>query len=479
MDSLLEKFNSNRTSTHEKPLQRARINEDFEQDNAFALDFDKRDYSPQYHFLYQYRLTVLKNRIREQCYKKWDAGFQLNGKEVVEKKNVLDIQGKEPCWCIGTIYREMKYKPNVLEEVMNDTYGTVDINPESYTDPDGTDEIMLEDESGRLILVGDMIAETPFITGTVIGVLGMEADAGTFQVLDLCYPKALPQEPMPAATSKGKIALVSGINISTTAQERVIKLQLLQEYLMGRLGNEEAVAQIGRLLICGDSIDFNPSSEDPGALVNKLDEFGKFLGNTLQSISIDIMPGANDPSDRTLPQQPLHKALFRENLGQYFDKVNANLLNLVTNPYVFSINGLELLTTAGQNITDICKYVIPAKSDTESTTNVSTDDTDAKCAKTTEHILDLMECTLKWQNIAPTAPDTLWCYPYKDRDPFILNKWPHVYIVGNQPYFGTRKVSLDGAEVVMISVPTFSETGQIVLLDLEDLSTEVVTIGSI
>ena len=133
----------------------------------------------------------------------------------------------------------------------------------------------------------------------------MEADAGTFQVLDLCYPKALPQEPMPAATSKGKIALVSGINISTTAQERVIKLQLLQEYLMGRLGNEEAVAQIGRLLICGDSIDFNPSSEDPGALVNKLDEFGKFLGNTLQSISIDIMPGANDPSDRTLPQQPL------------------------------------------------------------------------------------------------------------------------------------------------------------------------------
>ena len=95
---------------------------------------------------------------------------------------MLDIQGNQPCWCVGTIYCEMKYKPNVLDEVINDTYGAPDLT-KSYTDKEGgSDEIMLEDESGRVLLVGDFIRSTPFITGVVVGILGVEAEAGTFQV---------------------------------------------------------------------------------------------------------------------------------------------------------------------------------------------------------------------------------------------------------------------------------------------------------
>lgn len=480
MDSLLDKFDRERADKVEssKILERAKVEETFDEENVFALGYTDRDYAPQYHLMYQYRLKVLKARVREECLAKWDSGFKLNGREVVEKGNVLDIQGKEPCWCIGTIYREMKYKPNVLEEVMNDTYGTVEMEDKSYTDPEGSDEVMLEDESGRVLLVGDYIAKTPFVTGTVIGILGMEADAGTFQVLDVCYPKALPQSPRPVEKPSGnsrKIALVSGLNISTTTPDRIMKLQLLQEYLMGRLGHEEKIAQIGRLLICGDSIDFNAKRDEPGALANKLDEFGKFLSNTLQSISIDIMPGSKDPSDRTLPQQPLHKALFRESLLVYFDKINKNLLNLVTNPYVFKIDGWEILTMAGQNITDICKYILPFdKEDTPQSTNESVDE------RRTERILDLMECTMKWQNIAPTAPDTLWSYPYKNEDPFVLKKWPHIYVVGNQPHYGFRTVKVaDNTDILMISLPVFSETGQLVLLDMDTLETELVTIGNI
>ncbi|KAL3230666.1 Cell division control protein 1 [Nakaseomyces bracarensis] len=481
MDSLLEKFDRVRADKIEANtvLKRTRVEETFG-DNAFALGYTDRDYAPQYHLMYQYRLKVLKERIREECLSKWDSGFRLNGRVVVEKGNVLDIQGKEPCWCIGTIYREMKYKPNVLEEVMNDTYGTVEMIEKSYTDPDGSDEIMLEDESGRVLLVGEYIAKTPFVTGTVIGILGMEADAGTFQVLDVCYPRALPQSPRPP-TSKlpdgktRKIALVSGINISTTAPDRVLKLQLLQEYLMGRLGHEDEIAQIGRLIICGDSVDFNVKRDDPGALANKLDEFGKFLSNTLQSIPIDIMPGAKDPSDRTLPQQPLHKALFRESLSDYFDASNKNILNLVTNPYNFTINGWNMLTTAGQNITDICKYILPfEKDDSQLSSSVSNDERKA------ENILDLMECTMKWQNIAPTAPDTLWSYPYKNDDPFILKQWPHIYVIGNQPHYGSRNAKLGNkTELLMISLPVFSETGQLVILDLDTMETELVTIDNI
>ncbi len=41
--------------------------------------------------------------------------------------------------------------------------------------------------------------------------------------------------------------------------------------------------------------------------------------------------------------------------------------------------------------------------------------------------LDLMVNTLVWRHIAPTVPDTLAAYPYKDEDPFILDQCPHVY----------------------------------------------------
>ena len=32
------------------------------------------------------------------------------------------------------------------------------------------------------------------------------------------------------------------------------------------------------------------------------------------------------------------------------------------------------------------------------------------------------------------------CYPYYDRDPFILDKCPHIYFSGNQPSFQHKKI---------------------------------------
>lgn len=52
--------------------------------------------------------------------------------------------------------------------------------------------------------------------------------------------------------------------------------------------------------------------------------------------------------------------------------------------------------------------------------------------------LDALESCLQWNHIAPTAPDTLGCFPYYDKDPFILDDCPHVFFVGNETEFGTR-----------------------------------------
>jgi len=60
---------------------------------------------------------------------------------------------------------------------------------------------------------------------------------------------------------------------------------------------------------------------------------------------------------------------------------------------------------------------------------------------TPQNRLTLMESTLKWRHICPTAPDTLTCYPFATEDPFVLEECPHVYAVGNQPEFGTRVIT--------------------------------------
>lgn len=462
MDSILKRFNESRDDDLELPLVRTKLDEKYDQNEDFALDYKDRAYDRQYFLMYQYRLNELRNRVAKNCTEKWNSGFKLQGRHVVRKQKVLDIQANEPCWCIGAIYCEMKYKPNILEEVAKDTYGAPDLT-KSYTDPEGSDEIMLEDESGRVLLVGDVVTSTPFVSGTVVGILGMEADAGTFQVLDICYPYPLPQSKPVLPTSCGKIALISGLNITPDDPKLSLKLQLLQNYLMGEISDPVKSKDIAKLIICGDSVAL---FEEEGKLISSLEQLSDFLTNILQSIPVDIMPGENDPSDKSLPQQPLHKALFSGALESYFHDSNQNVFNPTTNPSWFNISGVKLLGTSGQNVNDIYKYIIPYYENSKETL-----DNDI------EHRLDMIEATLNWQNIAPTAPDTLWCYPYKDNDPFILKEWPRVYFVGNQPEYGTRKVTLDNdTRIKTILVPKFSSTGQIVVLDLKTLESELVTI---
>lgn len=438
------------------------MNVNHDRPNEYALDMKNRNYDMQFYKMYQYRLNVLRNRVESCCQSKWNSEFRLQGRKVVKKSKVLDIQAGEPCWCIGTVYCEMQYKPNILQEIVDDTYGAPDLI-KSYTDPEGTDEIMLDDESGRVILVGELVRKTPFVSGTVVGILGMEADAGTFQVLDICYPQALPQKSLPPLPGK-KIALISGINATPRSPILSLRMQLLQDALTGELSTNSGLNEVSRCIILGNSLNPGENRQD---LPGSLREFTPFLSNILKSLPVDLLPGENDPSDRSLPQQPLHKALFDDALSPYFDLENADIFHSVSNPYWFDIEGLQLLATSGQQINDITKYVIPFYEETKSLKG-----------DTIDHRLDLAEATLKWQNIAPTAPDTLWCYPYSDNDPFILKEWPHVYIIGNQPEFGYRKTQLEGAvEVLIVSVPEFSTTGQYLVLDLDSLVPEVHTIA--
>jgi DNA polymerase II small subunit/DNA polymerase delta subunit B len=86
--------------------------------------------------------------------------------------------------------------------------------------------------------------------------------------------------------------------------------------------------------------------------------------------------------------------------------------------------------------------------------------------------LDLLHNTLLWRHLAPTAPDTLSCYPFRDDDPFILHSdaMPHVLFAGRQAAFATRFVAHPtGGVTRLICVPDFATTGTAVLLDLASL----------
>jgi DNA polymerase delta subunit 2 len=227
------------------------------------------------------------------------------------------------------------------------------------------------------------------------------------------------------------IAVVSGLNMKHDKSQLAIRSFI--QFLTGQNPLEnmnELSHKIIRLVIAGDTVE-----EEKDLLVaiqgafkiqelyqKMYGEIGKtmrvvddIVEELVQSITVDIMPGENDPSDEALPQQPLNRAYFPKsyNYGQ---------LSAVTNPYEFCIDDTTILGTSGQNIKDAMQFA-----------NVS------------DKEIEILEHSLYWNHIAPTGPDTLKCHPYSDDDPFVLRTLPHIYFVGNMKQFST-KLFLDETE---------------------------------
>lgn len=165
------------------------------------------------------------------------------------------------------------------------------------------------------------------------------------------------------------------------------------------------------------------------------------------SIDVDVMPGARDPTNATLPQQPIHAGLFP--LAS-----THSAFHPVMNPHLFEFEGLRVLATAGQNLDDVFRF----------------SDIDER--------LDIAERMLVWRNIAPTAPDTLWCFPFYDRDPFVLAQTPDVLLIGNQPAFQTRTIRRpDGSPVLIVLLPKFADAPCAVLLNAATLTCECISLA--
>jgi DNA polymerase delta subunit 2 len=185
------------------------------------------------------------------------------------------------------------------------------------------------------------------------------------------------------------------------------------------------------------------------------------LDDISQVMPVHILPGENDPAGTLLPQQPFPRAMFGE-------ISNLASLHCETNPSYLRVRCDEgasiartLLINSGQPLNDLFKY-LPSPPNTR---------------------LDVLESTLRWRHMAPTAPDTLWCHPYFTKDPFLLTATPDIYIVGCQKQFGTRLVEHEkkahGAQRCrLVMVPEFSKTGVLVLVNIRTLDVKTVCFGA-
>ncbi|KAI5843476.1 DNA polymerase-like protein subunit delta-2, partial [Morchella snyderi] len=443
-----------------------------------------RTYQQQFSTTYFLRLASLKPHVDAAAHAAWSAAT-IAGERVHHCERVLDVRPRDLCWVSGTVYMDMALKPNILDDITKDHWIAAPPPREKYTDP-AHDRVMLEDESGRLRLVGGILRAHGLVTGCVVAVMGSETKDGDFEVLDLIIPdlppqphshpqsQSQPQSQEEPCKDKGKLVLCSGLSFRGGLKEP-FTTDLLSEWLLGELGNppEQATSStVVRLVLAGNSFGaplavpappagtaekakkygYDASTYDP-APARALDDF---LAQLLPSLHVTVMPGAADPANVSLPQQPLHPALFgaaKAYGGSTFERA--------TNPWAACVGGgvgegegeggVLLLGTSGQVLDDVYKYV-------------EGDDR-----------LVMAERLLRWRVVAPTAPDTLWAYPFNEQDPFVLDECPHVFFIGNQDRFETRLVEGgEGQRCRVVLVPRFAETGEVVVVHLGTLEVEVV-----
>jgi hypothetical protein len=211
----------------------------------------------QYANLYFQRLVAQRPRVEAAALKRW-AGD-------IERVKTLDVEPEQQVIVIGTLYKDMKAKPSIMDEMNADALEARPAREPGEKYCGEADAVIMEDESGRLALCGAALgAVTLLVTGTVVGVKGALNAAGELEVVDVCLPGLAPQRPLgAAAAAEGEqwLAIVSGLHLGHPTLP-MLPTQLLAEWLGGHLGGADGhllQKSVVRLVIAGNATS-NPAS---------------------------------------------------------------------------------------------------------------------------------------------------------------------------------------------------------------------------
>ncbi|KAF7285933.1 hypothetical protein GWI33_008906 [Rhynchophorus ferrugineus] len=351
----------------------------------------KNDYTKQYCNIYVSRLQNMEKLLIDKIKAKWGDKYTIcKLHKITEEMRTQN----EKCVVIGTLFKDQKLKPSVLKQLAESNQ----IIPQPFLShfTDESDVLFMEDEVQRYQIMGN-IDGTKLVTGISCALLGTDIGKGKFDVEDLIF-----------------------VSFRDQIKRPIFEEPLLFYWISGIVGNSDLASKVCRVIIAGNSIRNEPPPSKPTiSMISRKTEsqdtieavksFDSFLLQLCQVVDVDLMPGAHDPTNHILPQKPMHFCMFPES-SVY------KSFNQAPNPYICEVGDLKIAGTSGQPVTDIMRFC---------------DITDP---------LEAMENCLIWNHLAPTAPDTLGCYPYYDKDPFIIEECPHVFFAGNQEKFGTKMV---------------------------------------
>lgn len=416
------------------------LSDDFEESKFGQVDFEM-----QYASVYFIRLEALRGAIMNSAKARWvDSGRVREHQLVGHVKSYKSFDGD--IVLAGVLFKEMSLKPSVLEDIQNN----LKISDQFMTYPSSidvghqireTDVLFIEDMEARLQLVfQDRKSLDSLPTGIVVAVLGKINAQGFFEVSDLVLPGC--QRPEAISTAQhdpAYVALVSGLQIGSP-RTNPLALQLLRDFLMGMSvsdSDRKLASMICRLVIAGDTLVVS-TEKDPTA--SALSEADVYLAQVASVIPVSLMSGPRDPVNYCLPQQPLHSGLFPE--ARRFGNLTVH-----TNPFKFRIGKMVMLGTSGQNVTDVVQFT--------------------SC----DSSIDALELIANARYLAPTAPDTLGCYPFVSSDPLILKddpqSMPGVIFAGNQPK--TESKLLEDGTLRIATVSDFALCPEMLLVNVNDI----------
>ena len=370
----------------------------------------------------------------------------------------------------------------------------------------------MEDESGRIRLDG-VIAEIAhsFVTGVAVGVKGYVTTVGTFTVNELillgdnllytCLNTTL-TTPISIPQFKGSnkyILFVSGLKFgAAVTPSNLFSAQMLADFVTGRLSSPEdssgSPSGVIRVVVAGNSVveatalskDKAVSAKQQAAAAIPLDHFDMFLAQLLVNCPVEVIPGETDPCSINYPQQPLRSCLLPR--ATRFK----NNLHLATNPYESKITFEEgrsvcLMGHSGKPLDDIALQTTSSATPVEAMDVSSGPETESSvepspsenCNDSPKNYLTMLENTLKWGNLCPTAPDSLPCYPVVEQDPFVLSygemTTPDIVFAGNTPaYASSLYESKDQTHKTrVLCVPAFYKSKQAVLVNVDTLESHI------
>jgi len=415
-----------------------------------------RKFSQQYSHIYNKRLLQMRPLLQATAKERW-------GQDCSWMDQIINIPEESKVAVVGTLCKTMRLRPSVLDQYKDSTQISTSTDPlENLCSED--DSLMLEDETGRMSLTGDLPIHL-LSTGMVVALKGVMQKDGLFLTEEWCcaglpaHPSGLPPPPEEPTF----ILLVSGLETGGTHDP--LPTKLLVDYITGHLGSTEDVAlasRIARVVVAGSSRvppapglvgQHKLSKAAQDAIYSPMRELDLLMATLSSSVPVDVMPGEGDPAGCWLPQQPMPACMFPH-------AARFSTLNRVCNPYEAQVGGRVLLGTSGQPVADLQRYTKDPTTVSDGAAGTSQLPSPTRC----------LEEMLRWRHIAPTAPDTLDVYPYFMQDPFVLEDCPHIFFAGNQPAFGTSIVKGEKGQVTrIVSVPRFSATGEAVLVNLNTL----------